>query len=227
MNDDNSILETSDPTQNLGPESLTNYLGSLVSSINQALDPTATLTKQAAREFQKEQLSQQHSVAHKGHFSLRSRQSASSFSSGMRAQPQPTDSFTTDGEYTMTDEEPSVTLNASFATNDFTDDGHEMMEMDPPGARYADQLEYNKATRVHPREASTPEHQSTAATLRHDNKASDDDTNIDNGANMYDDLMRMAAQNMHIMETMRNQVNQLRVENALLLNDMHMITFGN
>ena len=48
---------------------------------------------------------------------------------------------------------------------------------------------------------------------------------LHDGMNPYDGLLRVAAKNILIMEKMRDEICQLRVQNAMLINDLNMVSF--
>ena len=45
------------------------------------------------------------------------------------------------------------------------------------------------------------------------------------GMNPYDGLLRVATKNTLILEKMRDEISQLRVQNAMLINDLNMVSF--
>jgi hypothetical protein len=229
--DDNSILDHSAPNREEAPSMVATYLGNLMSSIHEALDPSAILTDDAVQAFQQDEPQQPRrrpSLQSQGlqgsrrymtqggpSASASKRLSQRSFQPTPRSR-RPSPEMTcidltnyeqhythadvttkyTDNDYDGDNEDPSLTPNASLDDRRSYDDDDEP-RTSAAGSRFQDGMI------------------STAAE-QHSNSSS---------SSRYEHLVQLAVKNTLLMEKMRDQVNQLRVENALLLNDMNMVSY--
>jgi hypothetical protein len=252
MNDDNSILESSEGEQ-ISSNVVTDYLESLMTSIHQALDPSAIITPRAVREFGEQ--GEQESPASlyetrmtslqqtprrdppqarmnpfltkkpKFQFTKQARSSTekSTFMDVTTFRPQertastPAAASSTNGEYyeheeqidieTDEDERPDILLNTSSLTMEMMDDEH----------RAETTEEFDLAADEEARAPAAAKHKEEEEMLY--------DGRLNSRMNPYDNLLLLATKNTLMMEKMRDEINQLRVQNAMLLNDMNMIGY--
>jgi hypothetical protein len=245
MDDNNSILDAATAGCKDGSSMMSDYLGGFMSSLHNALDPSAIITPQAVREFGRDeslrqprrgsQFHQQASSssshktprsdppqvrvnpfapARKPKFQFAKHLPDATFGTVTTYRPQEQARDTkksgnkkaTDMEPEKDNDEASLTLlpNASSLTMEMmTDDDRQQTED------------------AAPHDSETPR---TPATDSMDGR-SHDDSMAAASVNPYDGLLKMAAKNTRLMEQMRDEVNQLRVQNAMLINDLAMVSF--